>query len=181
MSYLKTKDLSQLSYIIHHSFSYTEPYINHSSFLLLNLFISYIWSTTYKQQNLFLNFYYTCVHACVHVCVRVCPHCQPPCGGHGNTSFACLMMWLMAASPSLTMWWRPGGVRGPSHWSCKPTTGIHHAYASYNARSGCVCVHVHVHMHVCVCMCSLINCGYTVIFLGCVWWDVTHYTSSDVQ
>ena len=103
MSYLKTKDLSQLSYIIHHSFSYTEPYINHSSFLLLNLLISYIWSTTYKKQNLFLNFYYTCVHACVHVCVRVCPHCQPPCGGHGNTSFACLMMWLMAASPSLTM------------------------------------------------------------------------------
>ena len=44
------------------------------------------------------------------------------------------MMWLMAAPLSLTMWWRPSGVKGPLHWSCKPTMGIHHAYSSYNAR-----------------------------------------------
>ena len=67
----------------------------------------------------------------MQLCVCVCPHFQPPHGRLGNTSSACLMMWLMAASLSLTMWWRPGGVRGPLHWSCKPTAGIHHTYASY--------------------------------------------------
>ena len=55
--------------------------------------------------------------------------CQPLCDGHGNTSFACLMMWLMAAPLSLTTWWRPSWVRGLTCWSSKPTTGIHHMHA----------------------------------------------------
>ena len=64
----------------------------------------------------------------------MCPCCQFFRDRHGNKSSACLMMWLMAASLFLTMWWRPGGVRGPSCWSCKPTMGVHHAYTTYNAR-----------------------------------------------
>ena len=36
----------------------------------------------------------------------------------------------------VTLWWRPGGVRGPLCWSCKPTMGIHHAYTSYTAWGG---------------------------------------------
>ena len=67
--------------------------------------------------------FYVCM--CVHVCI--CVLCVgvlcPLHGGHGNTSSACLMMCLMAAPLSLTMWWRPSGVRGTSHWSCKPTMG----------------------------------------------------------
>ena len=49
-----------------------------------------------------------CVHACA--CVRACVR-------------VCVVMWLMAVPLSLTVWWRPGGVRGPLCWSCKPTRG----------------------------------------------------------
>ena len=50
------------------------------------------------------------------MCVRehMSPCCQPPRGGYGNASLACLVMWLMVAPPlSQAVWWRPGRVRVP--------------------------------------------------------------------
>ena len=110
----------------------------------------------YKWYNMHGHTYTSFLRLWVHVwaCVRMCVR-QPPSGGHGNTSFACLIMWLMVAPHSLTMWWRPGGDRGPSHWSCKPTTGIYHAYT--------VCVRVSV----CV---SAWVCGVYYVFL--IWFSV---------
>ena len=78
-----------------------------------------------------------CAYTCM--CVCVCVHAASLLMADMVTytvSSACLMMWLMAAHLSLIMWWRPGGVRGPLCWSCKPTMGIHHAYTSYNALGG---------------------------------------------
>ena len=75
---------------------------------------------TLSVYPILCRYVYVRVHACVHMCLWS----------------ACLMMWLMVATLSLTMWWRPSGVRGPSCWTCKSTTGIHHAYTSYNARGG---------------------------------------------
>ena len=63
--------------------------------------------------------------------------CQSPHGRHSNTLFACLIYDVANGSTlSQTIWWWSGGVRGPLRWSCKPTTGIHHAYTSYNALGG---------------------------------------------
>ena len=107
-------------------------YTKYSSNCTFQLVFSLLLLSFYDYLYIVYMFISVCV--CVCMCVCVCPCCQPPLGGHGNTSSACLMMWLMAASLSLTVWWRPGGVRGPSCWSCKPTMGIHHAYTSYNAR-----------------------------------------------
>ena len=33
-------------------------------------------------------------------------------------------------------WWKPDGVRGPSRWPFKQTTGIHHACTLYLAQDG---------------------------------------------
>ena len=75
---------------------------------------------------------YVCMCMCMCLCVCVCT-----CVWHGYASSVCLMKWLMAAPcPYPCGGWRPGRVRDPSHWSCKPTTGIHRAYTSYNAKGG---------------------------------------------
>ena len=57
----------------------------------------------------------------MHVCVCVCAH-----GGHGNTSLACLVVWLKSAHLTQTVWWKPSIARGPLRLSCKSTMGIHH-------------------------------------------------------
>ena len=31
---------------------------------------------------------------------------------------------ILCVCVCVSMWWRPGGVRGPLHWSCKATTGL---------------------------------------------------------
>ena len=59
-----------------------------------------------------------CVYArvcvvCVSVCVSVLPMLQPPCGGHGKASLACLVMWLMVAPLILVLWWRSGRAKSP--------------------------------------------------------------------
>ena len=79
---------------------------------------------------------YVCVYVhmcvCIYVCTYQCPCCQPLCGRHGNTSFACLMMWLTGAPLSLTMWQRPGGVRDLLCWQAND--GTHNAYTSCNVQ-----------------------------------------------
>ena len=56
---------------------------------------------------------FLCVCVCARVCVCACGVCVPSRGGHGNMSFACLVMWLVAAPLSQVMWWRTGRVRDP--------------------------------------------------------------------
>ena len=66
---------------------------------------------------------YVCV-VCVCVCVCVC--CIPPRGRHGNILLAYL--YVPNGVLTLTEWRRPGGVRDPLFWSCKPAVTTHHAY-----------------------------------------------------
>ena len=55
---------------------------------------------------------------------------------HGNTSLACLVMWLMAASPVSGCTVETRQSQDPLRGTCNPTMGLHYAYTSYSAQKG---------------------------------------------
>ena len=80
-----------------------------------------------------------CACVCVCVCVRVCvcPCCQPPRGGHGNTSLACLVVWPMAAPPDsnrvVETRWGQGALALALQANSEGTSCIHIIHAEEGA------------------------------------------------